>query len=811
MAALNIALLLVLLLVLAYVQTPIILWVSVMGIGLLLTSLFGSLSFLTLGIFWVLFIIAVLFVSLKNIRQRRIIQPLIQRLKKRMPPISDSERIAIESGDVWWEKDLFSGHPKWKKLLAIPEPRLTSEEQTFLDNQVDTVCSMASDWEIVNDLQDLPQAMWDYYKKERFFGLVIPKEYGGLGFSALAHSTIVTKIATHSLTMAVDMMVPNSLGPGELLLHYGTPEQKQYYLPRLANGEEVPCFALTGPEAGSDAGSITDSGVVCYGEHEGQKVLGMRLTWDKRYITLAPIATVLGLAFRLYDPENLLGDKVDLGITLCLVPTSHPGVEIGNRHYPLRLAFLNGPTHGRDVFVPLDWIIGGVEKIGQGWKMLMECLSIGRAISLPALSTACGKLCFRVTGAYARLRRQFNLPIAKFEGVEEALSYIAGFNYMLEATRVMTAGSVDQGIRPAIASAIAKYHMTEMARKVMDHAMDVHGGHAIQAGPRNPLVLLYMAAPIGVTVEGANILTRNLIIFGQGAIRCHPYILKEISLLADSDNEKNLNQLDRLLLSHIGYVISNVVRCLVSGLTGAHIIFSPIRGPVARYYRQLTRMSGALALLSDICMLILGGNLKRKERISARLGDILSQLYLASAVLKYFNDQGKPASDVDYVKWSVQTCLADIQIACDDLLHNFPIAWLGKVLRWVIFPWGTSYYKPKDNLSHRIVMPMLEPSDLRDRLTRDCYISNNNDDSIRRMEDALAEIQQIDPIWKKFLTGIRDEKIPAYSELDAQLQIAVAKNILTENEKQALHEFLVLHHEIIRVNEFTFDLRSIVI
>ncbi len=725
MAALDIALLLILVLGLAYIQAPVVLWVSLIVVGLVLAGLFGTLSFLTLSIFWLLFIAAVLLVSLKQLRQRRLIKPLIQRLQKRMPPISDSERIAIESGDIWWEKDLFSGHPQWKKLLAIPKPTLTSEEQAFIDNQVDTVCSMASDWEIVNDLQDLPKEMWDYFKQEGFFGLVIPKEYGGRGFSALAHSTIVTKIATHSLTMAVNMMVPNSLGPAELLLHYGTPEQKKYYLPRLAQGEEIPCFALTGPEAGSDAGSITDSGIVCYGEHEGKKVLGMRLTWDKRYITLAPIATVLGLAFRLYDPENLLGGNVDLGITLCLVPTSHPGVEIGHRHYPLCLAFLNGPTQGQDVFVPLDWIIGGVEKIGQGWQMLMECLSIGRAISLPALSSACGKLCYRMTGAYARLRKQFNIPIAQFEGVEEALSQMAGFAYLLEATRVMTGGAVDQGIKPAIASAIAKYHMTEMARKVMNHAMDIHGGHGIQAGPRNFLALLYTAAPIGITVEGANILTRNLIIFGQGAIRCHPYILKEVSLLTEGESEQNLMQLDRLLMSHIGYVISNVVRCVVSGLTGAHLIFAPVRGPVARYYRQLTRMSSALALLSDMCMLILGGHLKRKERISARLGDILSQLYLASAVLKYFNDQGQPASDVNYVKWCVQTCLADIQLACDDLLANFPIAWLGKILRWILFPWGTSYRKPKDDLSHRLVDPMLEPSDLRERLTRYCYIASD--------------------------------------------------------------------------------------
>lgn len=811
MAALDIALLLVLLLALAYMQAPILLWVSMLGAGLLLVSIFGTLSFITLGIFWLLFILVVLIISLKDLRQRRIIQPLIQRLQKHMPPISDSERIIIESGDVWWEKDLFSGRPNWKKLLTITRPQLSPEEQAFLDNQVETVCGMASDWEIVNDLHDLPQAMWEYFKKEHFFGLIIPKEYGGLGFSALAHSTIVTKIATHSLTMAVDMMVPNSLGPAELLLHYGTAEQKQYYLPRLAKGEEVPCFALTGPEAGSDAGSITDSGIVCYGEHEGKKVLGMRLTWNKRYITLAPVATVLGLAFRLYDPDNLLGDQVDLGITLCLVPTSHPGVEIGNRHYPLRLAFMNGPTRGQDVFVPLDWIIGGVEKIGQGWRMLVECLSIGRSISLPALSSACGKLCYRVTGAYSRLRKQFQLPIAQFEGVEEALGHIAGLNYTLEATRMMTAGAIDLGIKPAIASAIAKYQMTEMSRRVMNHAMDIHGGQGIQAGPRNVLVLPYMSIPIGVTVEGANILTRNLIIFGQGAIRCHPYILKEINLLTEGDTSQNLAQLDRLLLSHVGYVISNVVRCVVNGLTGAHLIFAPVRGPIARYYRQLTRMSSALALLSDTCMLILGGQLKRKEHVSARLGDILSQLYLASAVLKYFNDQGQPASDLDYVRWCIQTCLADIQIACDDLLDNFPIRWLGKLLRFMLFPWGTSYRKPKDDLAHRIVLPMLGPSDLRDRFTRHCYISSDHQDVMRRMEDALSEIQQIDPVWKKFQNGIRHGKIPSYDTLETQLQKAVAKSILTESEKQALSEFLALHQEIIQVNEFTFDLRSIVI
>jgi alkylation response protein AidB-like acyl-CoA dehydrogenase len=806
----EVGLLLGLVLGLAYIEATVWLWVPGVALGLLLTGLFGHLSFLTLSLFWLLYIVAVLFISLTNLRQRYVIKPLVQFLQKRMPPMSDSERIAIESGDVWWEKELFSGRPQWKKLHALPKPQLTNEEQKFLDNQVETLCSMASDWNIVNKHHDLPPEMWEYLKEERFFGLVIPKEYGGRGFSALAHSAVVTKICTHSLTAAVDMMVPNSLGPGELLVHYGTPEQKQYYLPRLAEGKEIPCFALTAPDAGSDAGSLTDYGIVCYGEHAGQKILGIRLTWDKRYITLAPIATVLGIAFRLYDPDHLLSEQSDRGITLCLVPTSHPGVEIGNRHYPLRLAFLNGPTRGQNVFIPLDWIIGGEAKIGQGWKMLMECLSIGRSISLPALSSACGQLVYRTTGAYARLRKQFNVPIAQFEGVEEALSHIAGSTYLLEATRVMTAGAVDEGLRPAIASAIAKHHMTEMARRIMNHAMDVHGGHGIQAGPRNFLALAYTAAPIGITVEGANILTRNLIIFGQGAIRCHPYLLQEVSLLSDEEAKNNLPKLDKLLLSHMGYTISNLIRSFVSGLTNARFMHLTMRHSMARYYRQLTRMSCALALLSDICMLLLGGSLKRKERISARLGDILSQLYLASAVLKYFNDQDKPTTDIDSVEWCLKDCLASIQEACNELLNNFPLPWLGKLLRWIIFPWGTSYYRPQDTLSHRMVMPMIEPSQLRDRLTKYCYIAKEGDDPLRRLEETFVKMKQVDPFWKKFQSAIREGKIQSYGTLDERLQAAVTLQILSESERQILRDFLVIYKEVIQVNEFTFDLHSVV-
>lgn len=810
MVALNIAILLIVVFGLAYIRVPVLIWTIIIGVVLLGLTIVGSLNHWFLALCWLLYISAALFANLKKTRQQYFTNPIVQVLQKRMPSINQSERDAIEAGNVWWEKELFCGRPQWKKLLAYPQPTLSQVEQSFLDNQVETLCDMINDWQVMTVDQNLPDEVWSYLKKERFFGLVIPKEYDGLGFSALAHSTIVVKIATRCVSAAVNTMVPNSLGPAELILHYGTKEQKDFYLPRLARGEEMPCFALTGPEAGSDAGSITDSGVICYGEYEGQQILGIRLTWDKRYITLAPVATVLGIAFRMYDPDHLIGDKEDVGITLCLVPTSHPGVEIGNRHIPLHLAFMNGPTRGKDVFIPFDWIIGGKEKAGQGWRMLMESLSVGRSISLPALSAACGKLTYRTTGAYARLRRQFNVPISSFEGIEEALGYVAGYTYTLESCRTMTAGAVDLNVRPAIVSAIAKYHMTEMARKVIANSMDVHAGHSIQMGPRNFLASKHLAIPVSITVEGANILTRNLIIFGQGAIRCHPYILQEVNLFAEEESKQRLEKLDSLLLSHIGYAVSNLVRSFWQGLTGGYLIISPKSGPTKRYYKQLTRMSSALALLSDMCMLILGGNLKRKERISARLGDILSQLYLASSVLKYYNDHGKQTSDLDNVKWSVEMCLYEIQVAINELLNNFPNRWIGKILHSVIFPWGNAYRKPSDQLTHRIVSCMLEPSQLRERLTRYCFVSKKEGEPMRRLENALAMVQEIDPIWKKLHVATKNGKIPRFGTLESKAKTALKANILTESEMNALVEFDDLYQEIIRVNEFTFDLQTVV-
>ncbi|HVY53640.1 MAG TPA: acyl-CoA dehydrogenase, partial [Gammaproteobacteria bacterium] len=697
MVILNIVILSAILLINLYHQPKPLSWALIIGGTLaILNALSGFSLFLTIS--WILYTLAIIFTFIPSLRRRYLTSKIMIKLQKHLPSISQTEREAIESGNSWWEKDLLSGNPDWNKLLTFPKPVLKKIEQDFLDNQVETLCSMLNDWELVHSDHDLSQKIWHYLQKEKFFGLIIPEEFGGLGFSALAHSSVVEKIATRSVSAAVNMMVPNSLGPAELLLHYGTPEQKSHYLPRLARGEEIPCFALTGTDAGSDASSIPDSGVVCYERFNGQKTLGIRLNWDKRYITLAPIATVLGLAFHLYDPDHLVSEKEDIGITLALIPTSHPGVEIGRRHLPLYLAFMNGPTKGKDVFIPMEWIIGGPQMVGRGWQMLMECLSIGRSISLPALSAGCSQLVYRVTGAYSRIRKQFNMPIGYFEGIEELLSHIAGNTYLLEATRLMTAGAVDQGIRPAIASAIAKYHMTEIARTIINKAMDIHGGHAIQTGPHNLLANVYMAMPMSITVEGANALTRNLIIFGQGLIICHPYLLEEVNLLLSKDEQGKLEKFDTLLLKHLSFGLKNFASSLWHALSGGRLIRLKLAKPakdrnVQYLFQQLTVVSSVLAMFTDIVLMLLGGNLKRRERTSARLGDVLSQLYLASAVLKYFFDNDQPDEELPYIRWCLHTCLHRCQVALKELANNFPVKWLGYFLKLFI-PFGKIYNKP---------------------------------------------------------------------------------------------------------------------
>ena len=581
-----------------------------------------------------LLVLVVLVFAVGDIRRSLITKPVFAIFKRILPPMSDTEREAMEAGDVWWDGELFKGRPDWQKLLDMPQPKLTQEEQDFIDNQLNTLLDMIDDFKIVQQDRDLPKQVWDFLRKERFFAMIIGKEHGGLDFSPAANSYIVSRIASRSISAAVSVMVPNSLGPGELLTHYGTKEQKEYWLPRLADGTDIPCFALTGPEAGSDAGSIPDEGIICKGEHEGEEVVGIRLNWSKRYITLAPSATVLGLAFKLYDPEGLMGDKKDIGITCALIPTSHKGVEIGDRHFPLNQAFLNGTTYGKDVFIPLKWIIGGEDYAGKGWRMLVECLSAGRGISLPALATASGHVTQRMTGAYAYVRQQFGLPIGMFEGVQSSMGKIGGTNYILESMRRLTISSLCQGMSPSVVTAMTKYHMTEMGREVIEHAMDIHAGKGIQLGPHNYLGQNYMATPVSITVEGANILTRNLMIFGQGATRCHPYVLKEMQAAANPNEDEGMREFDGLLMKHIGFAASNVFGSLWLGLTGARFGESPVSGETAQYYRKLGRMSRGLALASDISMLMMGGDLKRKEMISARLGDVLSHLYMGSAVLK---------------------------------------------------------------------------------------------------------------------------------------------------------------------------------
>lgn len=774
-----------------------ILWTSVLLLYLLLFSFFSSSSIYVLGFYWVVSLGLIIAFNIPAVRFAVLTRPMFNYFKRALPPISQTEREAIDAGDTYWEADLFCGSPDWKKLHAIKKPTLNPEEQTFLDNQVETLCGMLNDWEVVQEQHDLPPSVWDYLKKEKFFGLVVEKKYGGLGFSALAHSSIVTKIATRSFSAAINTMVPNSLGPGELLHRYGTDAQKSYYLPRLANGEEIPCFGLTSLEAGSDAGSMIDEGVVCKKTIDGQEVLGINLNFSKRYITLAPVATLIGLAFKLYDPEHLLGSQIELGITLALLAANTPGVKIGNRHFPMSLAFMNGPIVGENVFVPMDAIIGGQVQIGQGWRMLMECLSIGRSISLPALSTAAGVLAYRSTGAYARLRQQFRMSIGDFEGVAEALAEIGAKAYTLVASRIFTANAVDQGCKPSVASAITKYHSTEMARIALNLAVDVHGGKAVQNGPSNYLSRAFTAMPVATTVEGANILTRNLIIFGQGVIRCHPYILSEMQAVEDN----SLLQFDKLLVKHVIFAVTNVIRCLSFAFTKGRWISVPKQSIPRYYYRQLTRMSTALAMVSDLSLLILGGTLKRREALSARLGDVLSALYLSSTVIKYFQDHQRSEEDLTCVRWMLEQQLAHIQSAFDSFFDNFPYQYLARILRFIVFPFGR-YRGPKVSLSQKLAKDMMTVSKFRDRLTELCYIGAP-DQPLAILEDAFKLQPIVDPLFKRLQAALKARQLKPVKVISDLIDQGLAKELLSAEEAKILHEYQNLKTQALSVDEFS--------
>jgi len=793
-------------LVFGYLQLALLWWTiagGLLAVWLSAVAGFGATANTALAIAY-LAVAALLNVA--PLRRALISNPVLAMFRRILPDMSQTEREAIDAGTVWWDGDLFSGRPRWDKLLATREPRLTPEEQAFLDGPCEELCAMCDDWEVTHERQDLPPHVWQYIKDRGFLGMIIPKKYGGLEFSALAHSAVVMKLSTRCNAAAVTVMVPNSLGPAELLLHYGTEEQKNHYLPRLAKGLEIPCFALTSPEAGSDAAAIPDYGVVCRGTYQGVEVLGMRVTWDKRYITLGPVATVLGLAFRLYDPDKLLGGAQDLGITCALVPTDHPGVNIGRRHLPLNAVFQNGPNWGKDVFMPLDWIIGGSEYAGKGWMMLMNSLAAGRSISLPSSSVGGAKAMARYTGAYARVRSQFKTPIGKLEGVEEALGRIAANCYMMEATRIMTAGAVDAGEKPAVISAIAKYHMTERVRKVIDDAMDIHGGKGICLGPNNWVGRGYQVVPVGITVEGANILTRSLIIFGQGAIRCHPYVLREMRAAKELSGDEASREFDDAFTSHVGHVIANGARAFVHGLTGARLAAVPAAAAseTARYYRRLAHLSAAFAFLADMSMVALGGALKRKEKLSARLGDVLSMMYLVSATLKHYEDQGRQKEDLPLLHWSVRDALWQSQQAIDAVYANFPVKPLRWLLRWVVFPVGTPFRPPKDTHNHECARLVLEPGAARDRLTQGMYVPKDQSDASGILEAALRTTIACEPIDKKIREAVRSGKLQPGAGADTAA-LAREHGLISADEFALWQAKEVLRKEVIKVDDFPQD------
>jgi acyl-CoA dehydrogenase len=775
----------------------------IIGAGLFAYSLTGSAHWIFLLLLWLAFF-ALVALNFVDFRREFLTARLFNVYKTMVPSISDTEREALEAGTVTWDGELFTGRPNWMELMSRTPPKLTAEEQAFLDGPVEELCRMTDDWYITHELGDLPEEVWQYIRENRFFAMIIPKEYGGLGFSPIANAAVLAKLCSRSVVVASTVAVPNSLGPAELLVHYGTDEQKQHWLPALAKGDEIPCFALTGPRAGSDAGAIPDTGVICTGEWEGQQITGIRLNWDKRYITLAPIATVLGLAFKLYDPDHLIGEQDRYGITAALIPTNLDGITIGRRHLPLRTPFQNGPTQGKDVFVPLDFIIGGVERAGQGWRMLMEQLSAGRGISLPSEAQGSSQAAVYATGAYSRIRTQFGLPIARFEGVEEVLARMAGRTYIINAGVNATVNAIASGEVPAVPSAIMKYHCTEYSRMICNDAMDIQGGKGIISGPRNYLGRAYDSIPISITVEGANILTRSLIIFGQGAIRCHPYVLKEMEAARNPDYEQGLRDFDGLLFRHIGNTISNAARSFVMALTHARFTDVPTTGPTRRYFQHINRYSAAFALASDTAMLIMGGDLKRREKISARLGDVFSNIYLASLVLKHFEDQGAPEEDLPLVEWSCRTLLYQAQEQLHGFFRNFPVKPVASILRFFIFPRGRTYFSPADSLGHDIVRLLTSPTTTRERLCSSIYKTLEDSNPIGQLQAALEAVDLNSDLSRKLKDGLKADLFKADNDLEA-IDNAEIAGVLTAEEAECLRDLDAQVMELIKVDDFAAD------
>ena len=733
--------------------------------------------------------------SLRTLRRDYLTRPIFRWAGGAMPSISDTERDAIEAGSVWWDGELFSGNPDWNGLLAMKPARLSEREQAFMDGPVRELCAMIDDWKIAWEDRDLPREVWSFMREKRFFGMVIPETYGGLGFSNTAHSEVVRTVSTASVVAGVTVMVPNSLGPGELLMHFGTEAQKDHWLPRLADGSEIPCFGLTSEDAGSDAAAMTDTGIVEHGTFEGKPTLGIRLNFHKRYITLGPVATVMGLAFKLRDPDGLLGGEVERGITVALIPTATPGVSHSERHVPQFTHFQNGPLHGEDVFIPLDWILGGETQIGQGWKMLMTALAAGRGISLPSQSAGAAAFCARATGAYARIRRQFNVAIGDFEGVREHLADLAANAYLIDAARRLTVAALDEGHRPSVISAIIKYHATERMRRSIEKAMDIHGGKAIIDGPRNHMGGQHRSVPIGITVEGANILTRNLMIFGQGAIRSHPHMLDELTALSDDDRAAGLDAFDRAFWGHVGHAFRTAGRAFLRGWSGAVIAPAPAGAELPHHWQRLSRYASAFALLSDFALLTLGGALKRREMLSARLGDIISELYLLAATLKRYEDEGRQKADRPIVDYIMAQGEERICVAFDGVLRNLPSRAASLLVRLVAFPFGIAHRAPRDSVTDTVAATLLEPSAQRDRLTPDLYLGEGRDDHpMRHLEDAFRLVAATAPIEAK----MREARLRDADE-------ALANGAIDADERARLAEAATAVDRVVAVDAFPMD------
>ncbi len=778
--------------------------------GLMLVSLVAGAA-IVLSFLLLLATLALGLLSVDNLRKDWLTRPLFRWYKQHLPPISDTEQEAIEAGTVWWEGQLFSGIPDWQQLHACGKPELSREEQAFLDGPVRQLCEMADQWQVNHLLADVPEEILIYLKQEKFFGLIIPKSYGGLELSAVAQTEVLTRIAVVGGVIANCVVVPNSLGPGELLLKYGTDEQKNHYLPRLASGEDIPCFALTGPAAGSDATAIPDRGIVCQGKWHGEEIIGMRLSFEKRYITLAPVATLIGLAFKLADPAHLLGEVEDYGITCALIPRDTPGLKIGRRHLPVGDPFLNGPVCGEDIFVPLAYIIGGPAMAGKGWQMLVNCLSAGRCISLPSLANGISAYALAATGAYSRLRKQFKVPLSHMEGIQKPLARMAGLAYIINAARLQTAVAVDGGAKPSVPSAILKYHCTEMARVIINDAFDIHAGKAVMKGPRNYLAAAYESIPVGITVEGANIMTRSLMIFGQGVVRCHPCILQEMQLAAAADAYQAERQFDEVLLNHLGFAAANAARSFIHALTAAVFCQVPAGSPLKRYYQQASRLSAALVVAADVSMFSLQGALKRREMLSARLGDLLSYLYLLSMVLKHYADSGSPGADRPLAEWACRYLLYQFQQAMLGLIENFPSRLIALQLKATVFPLGARFKLPTDRLDTQVANLFSADTETRRRFMAGLVLTAGEASPMGELEQLLRQADEMDAVDQKLQAAVKAGQLSNHSPGQSpgtispdHLEAAVEIGLLGRDEAARRRDFDARLEQIIQVDDFPY-------